>query len=419
MMLLQKHQSSVFISYGKRETIIFIVVSSYCLHMLRNISEVYALVPIALAMIGFLLYFKKNLSDKFGLIVIASYVVIYLFPIVYSFIWYPDESYTIPALRYLYLIPFLLFSTVVLNRLKFLKAVLITYALFIIFGGLSIYYQMLMGPISWFAEASERDGLVRFASLTGSLTAYGTYGGLAIPIIYFLFKNKLCMWSASIIVVTAMLCTLQKAAVVNILLFGSLIFWFASFRKKITVVLQLVVLASALIVLIYQAENPYLSATVENVFRVQEGAARSDVSLVDGLIGRMWDLPSKLYEMYGLTGMLFGVGLVGGSGTLGFPDYPMAHNGIFDLLFIGGVINLLAFVVLWIFVFLKIRRVELLQAEENDVVMALLASKIIMVMFLINLFVSGPNFIHPYGGVIFYSITAFFCMASPKSILRR
>ena len=51
---------------------------------------------------------------------------------------------------------------------------------FYILAAISFPIQYSLGAIDWFAEASERAGSDRFASLTGSLTSYGSSVGVAV-----------------------------------------------------------------------------------------------------------------------------------------------------------------------------------------------------------------------------------------------
>lgn len=397
--------------YVRDYFLISIVVGSYLLHMLRNISEPYAVFPIVISLIGFLFYlFKKAKVDIVGLCVLFVFILPYFLPLIYSFLWYPNESYMIPFARYLYIIPFVIFCIFAISNIYLFVYLLKVFSIFIVLGGLSIFYQIIFGPILWFPDASERKGLVRFSSLVGSLTAYGIFGGLALPIIYFLFENKLIRNVSLVVVLMAMLCTLQKAAIANIVLFFMFLFFSGTLLNKLRIVGFVAFVLPVVIFIFYYLDVSYVVATVDNIFRFREGSGGSDVSFFQSMLDRLWFLPSQLYEMHGSSGMIYGVGMVGGSGTLGFPEYPMAHNGFFDLLFIGGVLNLLVFSVLAAFVLFRLSMLKRFCAHPGFSHDVLKVSIFVYFLLLVNMLFAGPLHVQPYGGVVFYAITVFVCL---------
>lgn len=391
--------------------LISIVAGSYLLHMLRNISELYSVFPIIISGIGCLFYLaRREKIDTIGFGISVVFILTYFLPLIYSYLWYPDESYMIPFARYLYIIPFAVFCIFSITNLYVYVHVLKTFAIFILIGGLSIFYQIVFGPILWFPDASEREGLVRFSSLVGSLTAYGIFGGLALPIIYFLFENKLVRNICLVIVIMAMLCTLQKAAIANIALFVIFLTLSGALLNKLKIIGFVAFVLPAAVFIFYYLDVSYVVATVDNILRLKEGSGDSDVPFFQSILDRLWFLPSQLYEMHGPSGMLYGVGMVGGSGTLGFPEYPMAHNGLFDLLFIGGVLNFLVFSILVLFVLYRLSTLKSICAPQTFPHSVLKVSLFIYILLLINMLFAGPLHVQPYGGVVFYAITIFVCL---------
>lgn len=398
---------------------IFLATGAYLLHTLRNISELYSGIPLLISIVGFLLYsLNRTKVDSVGFYALLLFILSYLLPLTYSYLWYPDESYTISFARYLYMIPFALFCILAIKSTAHYVFLLKVFSFFILLGGFSIFYQIVLGAISWFPEASEREGLVRFSSLAGNLTAYGIFGGLALPIIYFLFDNKMIRYCSLGIVIIAMLCTLQKAAIVNIALFFMLLFFSGAMINKLKIIGFVVFVLPLLIFVFYFLEVSYVVATVDNIFRFKEGSGASDVTFAQSLLDRLWFLPSQLYEMHGSSGLIFGVGMVGGSGTLGFPDYPMAHNGIFDLLFIGGILNLLAFSTLVIFILWRLKNLEKYCIAQSYPHTVIKVSIFIYLLIMVNMLFAGPLHVQPYGGVIFYAVTVFVCLR-PDEIRRQ
>src|SRR5690606_15148779 len=100
---------------------------------------------------------------------------------------------------------------------------------------------IVAGPVWWFAEASQREGLTRYASLVGSLTAYGVYGSFALPIIYFLCRNKYLKVAGLIFVVAGLLVTLQKAAIANLVIFLLLLIITEPWKVKVSVLIGICV----------------------------------------------------------------------------------------------------------------------------------------------------------------------------------
>lgn len=391
--------------------LIAIVAGSYLLHMLRNISELYSAFPIMISGIGCLFYLmRRGKIDILGFGVLLVFILAYFLPLIYSYLWYPDESYMIPFARYLYIIPFAIFCVFAITNINSYVYLLKVFAVFILIGGFSIFYQIIFGPILWFPDASEREGLVRFSSLVGSLTAYGIFGGLALPVIYFLFENKTIRNICLVVIVMAMLCTLQKAAIANIALFVIFLSLSSSLLTKLKIIGFVVFGLPIAIFIFYYLDVSYVVATVDNILRLKEGSGDSDVPFFQSILDRLWFLPSQLYDMHGPSGMLYGVGMVGGSGTLGFPEYPMAHNGLFDLLFIGGILNFLVFAILVIFVLLRLSVLKKICAPQSFPHDVLKVSIFIYVLLLINMLFAGPLHVQPYGGVAFYAITVFICL---------
>ncbi|VVN15920.1 hypothetical protein PS645_04044 [Pseudomonas fluorescens] len=391
--------------------LVTVAAAAYLLHMLRNITELYAVIPLVISATCCLFYLSKKIKvDSTGCCALIIFILIYFLPIFYSFLWYPNESYMVSFGRYLYIIPFVFLCIYAISNIAVFLYLLKLYSAFIVLGGFSIFYQIVFGPISWFPDASEREGLVRFSSLAGSLTAYGIFAGLALPIIYFIFENKFIRLFSLFTVLIAMLCTLQKAAIVNIALFLIFLFLSGAVINKLKIIGFVVFILPIAVFTFYYLDVSYVVATVDNILRLKEGSGASDVSFSQSILDRMWLLPSQLYNLHGLEGMIYGVGMVGGSGTLGFPEYPMAHNGVFDLLFIGGILNLLAFSAMVFFVLFRLKKLKRYCSPYGFPLKVLKVSLFVYLLLLVNMIFAGPLHVQPYGGVMFYAITVFICL---------
>ena len=64
------------------------------------------------------------------------------------------------------------------------------YILFGVIAGISIIYQVFYGPLGFLVDTQIRDGLTRYASTLGSLTAYGGAIGIILIVSIFLNQNK-------------------------------------------------------------------------------------------------------------------------------------------------------------------------------------------------------------------------------------
>lgn len=398
--------------------VVILVISSYCLHLMRNLHVFFSIAPVVFSVLGAFLLFKSRdvfVVDKNGITVVSIFLFISTVSCLYSYFWYPDESYSLALGRYFYMYPFVLFLLFINLNLSAFIFILKVFSCFVLLGGFSIFYQVIFGPVSWFPESSEREGLIRYSSLVGSLTSYGIVGGLTLPIVFFVFKNSIVKWFIVSAIVAAMLFTLQKSAVVNIILFFIYTVLSSSYRYKYFVFFGAFSLLSAMIFISYTLDFSYIVATVDNVFRIRDGVGRSDVTLLQSVRDRLWSLPSVLYNYHGIYGMFFGVGLAGGSGALGMLEYPMSHNGFFDLLFIGGFLNLISFLFVLFFSMYRLyllRRSFLGRFHEG----VKLVNCLVFVYFLLvtNMLFSGVVYFHPYSGIIFYTIIFFVLISIPR-----
>jgi|GEM_PF-2540355 len=402
-----KRINSYSIPIPIRHVFIFLAITLYCFHILRNVYELYAIVPPIFCLFSNIYYILslKRRFDRDGVVILGIFVFISLSPIVYSFFWYPDESYLNPLIRFLYLFPFFAFCVLAIDSRHLICFALKIYSVFIVFSALSLLYQVFFGPISWFTYFSEREGLIRFSSLMGSLTSYGIFSIFCIPVILFIFNNFWLKLTMLFLVVLGCLVSLQKAAIINLIIFSFLCFIFEGKLIKFKII-KIYFFGFFLLLISYILDIKYIVRTVDNVVRLRDGSGKSDVNVYQSIIDRMWELPSNLYATHGWEGMIWGVGLVGGSGTLGFSEYPMSHNGFFDLLFLGGFFYLCAFCFIVLFVFFRIFSFKKIITSDRLSKSAFY----IIILFILNFAFSGAIFYHPYGGIVFYLLISYFCL---------
>lgn len=427
---------------------IVLVTSVFCLHTLREISPAYPLVAWTMAFAGCFLAKRPTDIDRLGLFALASLLAALAYGVAISFVQFPDENYFLAIARLGFIAPYALFVALVIDTRERMRLALKTFALWTVVAGATIIYQNSFGAIDWFAEPSVRAGAIRYASLAGSLTVYGVVGVLALPVIYYMFGNHPFFRGMLIaILLVALLMSLQKAAVINVVLFWAAVAAFSLFsfiRGRPTLPLRhilttvsccccfAILLAGSVVgtqlgVNQSGTERSAIVATIDNVVRLDPSAQNDDVSVVQSVIDRFGYLPLVLFEKYGLTNLLVGVGLVGASGTLGFdgvtciniddvatcvPRYPMAHNGLVELMAIGGLPLLLSF--LAVFSFAACRAIKLhLRYMERRMYVGLI---ILLGLILVNAPFTSGILSQPYmGGIFFASVIP---LLVRKSVLR-
>ncbi len=316
------------------------------LHILRNLQPVYVVVPMIPLALGFACTIASPRRYRFnGLVLIGFFFAASVYPLFPTYLRFSSHDYTVSLARYFYILPILLGALVLAERADRLKIILWIFICLCVLGALSLFYQIATGPVDWFSEPSIRDGLTRYASILGSLTIMGVAGGVALPAVLLLPAPRLLRRVLLIIIVTGMLFTLQKAAIANILIVAGVAAAVQLIRGRLLQVSGLLALSCLALSGAWYFEIDYVVRPIDNILRLNEDGY-SDVPLMQSIIDRIWLLPSKLFDLYGLKGLVFGVGMVAGGGVLGFEEMPMAHNVLFDFLFIGGIPYLLAFLML-------------------------------------------------------------------------
>lgn len=398
----------------------YLVFVLYMFHMVRGVFSVYPLLVLCLCLFvsGWALVRSSTSQvDINGLLLVGCLVVYSLLVIpVISFIRYPEELTATAMARFVFILPVLLLA-LGFSDVQQLRKILKFYVFFLLLCSFSVFYQIKFGAVSWFAEASYRDGLVRYSSLAGSLTILGVAGGLALPFAYFLIDNKIVKYTVLVFIAIGMLVSLQKAAVINLVIFSALVFWSLLCRGKIGLVLLLVSGIASFVALLYYFDVSYAVSVVNNVFRVgATDEVHSDYSISESIVSRLWGLPSVVLDFHGPFSLIFGVGLAGGAGVFGNEEFPMSHNAFLDYLFIGGVPYLLISIIAIGYAvrgcIVCIRCDYSNQAVHRSCLW-------FFVLFLANMpFASGMQF-QPVLGGAFYAILGWYLAVPKKMMVRR
>jgi hypothetical protein len=222
----------------------------------------------------------------------------------------------------------------------------------------SLYYQYLFGPISWFAEYAGRSSTNRYSSLLGSLTVYGGFISVPILVSALIVKNRFLAILLIFLFIVGSFLSLQKMSIASLAMaFGFLLHYQDSkvLSAKFLNILYYVCALLVFFLVIYSIGVSNLPDHLNyyaNVF-TDNASSVGDVSVGQSVAERFSELPFFAINFWGIHNLIFGVGVYGGSGGLGYPEFPMAHNLLFELILIFGLP--LALAIFSFFCFLLIR----------------------------------------------------------------
>ena len=345
---------------------------------LRNISTLYYLFTFSLIFYFFftnvtkLIFFKKDTYPFLILIYFTFFLCgwSYVFSEFYaSFTVGSGEIVNkevsinpligIPRLILMPIISFI-FLCILKEEQEFRFVIKVIFVCFI-FSCLFVFIQIILGPFTWLADSHSRGGYIRYPSLLGSLTVMGSILGYIVIGIFdkAFFRSYLIKFLLFFVVLFATVMSLTKTAIVLILIAFFLLLCI-SFFKSLKAFIQLFfsLLILMIILSLFIINNDYLANYLNTVINFTFGWTpfntenhlindTPNISL-DFIIYRLTWFSSSAIDYYGLSGLIFGVGVIGGAGVMGFPNEPSAHNGIVDLILIGGIVYLLLFLYFYI-----------------------------------------------------------------------
>ncbi|NMM26340.1 MAG: hypothetical protein HHJ12_03380 [Glaciimonas sp.] len=371
--------------------LISLLIWSIFLHLFRNLSVAYIALQVIIIILAVIFYYfnfnilKNDAISLIFLISLCSYVI--LLSIIYD-----DEfgDVAIGLFRFSSLILTFLVALIVLKSEKIDKFWII-FSQFSALCALSLYYQFIFGPIEWFAESSERAGFARYASLAGSLTVYGVLCGMAVISSFFYFRG----WRRVlliIIIVSGGFISLQKAAIANIFLaaIGIAIVERVSVKKLLKN--SLLVISVGTIALWATGLYDIASVGFKSSLGVANDDIQTDVSLWQSALDRLVELPSIVFNFYGFNRLFWGVGVFGGSGSLGYPDLPMMHNAFGDIIAIAGIPVFIAVLFYFLFLLFKACRYFKFITYSNS---QMKVSVLLFFMSFLNMLFASGNFFQP------------------------
>ena len=236
------------------------------------------------------------------------------------------------------------------------------YILFGVIAGVSIIYQVFYGPLGFLVDTQIRDGLTRYASTLGSLTAYGGAIGIILIVNIFLNQNKFLLNFIFIsILALAGIISLSKAGLMNVFIFCLYLLLFSKLEKKYYLFVCAIIASFSCYLFV-----PDIQIYIETAY--QGLRIGSDIYQVQSLetqaIDRLTRAIPKLAE-HSIWNNFFGFGLIGGQGAFGLP-YSISgttHNQFTEFFNIGGIflfVNIISIFVCLMLKLYQLRKTELL-----------------------------------------------------------
>lgn len=228
---------------------------------------------------------------------------------------------------------------------------------FAVIGIFSLVLQYFTGPVSWFAEASDRAGMERFSSFLGSIPTIGAVVPLGILIVLLMPMKPLVRIAMLVILGAGVMASLSKQAASGAVL--AIVLGLLLGREKRLAVVGWVVGGFAVGYVVLDLLDVPLVAQMRNyvtgiLFPDVAGAETMrgyDYTVQESMWLRMTTLPMTSYnwliEHRGPFGLVVGGGcMMLGPSLLRIGDSPYwtAHNNYMDFLLLGGVGYLVVFI---------------------------------------------------------------------------
>ncbi len=308
--------------------------------------------------------------------------------------------------RYAITFPYFLFCYLYRDYNKILiKKMVRLFTIFILISSASILLQIIIGPLPFVEEPYIRAGVMRYASLAGNLNALGTLCGMSFVFLlnsgnnFFNKKEKIIF---ILIILIGSLAGMQKAAVVNVIISILLYIFFINdkkaYKKIVIIIVSMIIVTSGYFIF----RNSEIISIVEKSIRYTL-IGNDEMELISDLLWRLWELPSMVVKSnkMEMIDWIFGIGFPSLAGIMGNPQYRMAHNNYFDLIFSGGIIHF----VIYLYFLLRIVFITF----KNNIVFKnknykeiSYASFIIILLF--NMLIGGATNYQPVNAVIIYFI---------------
>lgn len=376
--------------------------SIYFLHLLRNLSPLYYAL-ILIVGCSLILHACTHRSKSFWMVALAI-----LFVITYV----STLSVTTPfggnpfigLFRLFLLAPFVLyiFSVKPSSTEDYMFWWIVI--LFSCLASLSLVFQLFTGPVSWFAESSfGRAGVNRFSSLAGSLTAYGALLPAPIVASALLAKVRPIKYLIILLLLAGAFISLQKMALgtAGLAIMLIAIRSYRSFTLTKSSLFRGAGYSLAAVLVLSLLYNIFSDAPYFQYFMSLLDPSRDavgDVSMEESIGERLVSLPFAAVNFWArINNDWLGVGVVGAGGGLGYPEFPMPHNIIYETFLVYGfplsvlILGFLSYVAMLAFVNVIKRTSDLV----------FVSSACFLLLLLPSIF-SGGLLYHPVIGLIFW-----------------
>ena len=372
------------------------------MHMLRNLSQIYFVLWAISFSLSIYLILKK--IGEFENRILMFFIIsgLFLLCIILSYNYSKEfGSPIIGIARIGFILPVIYALLFTLDKHNY-QIYVYSWLIYGVLAALSLPIQYLIGPVAWFSESFERVGTQRFGSLAGSLTTFGNISGALLFIAFYLNRKILLMIFVVIILLIGIVASLQKAAIASVLV--SLLTLAIAGKIRIYTIFTI-----TFIIILFSIYGIYFmdfetKNTLLLLFETFSGTADahvvSDVSIYQSLIDRFTYLPMLAFDYYGYHAAIIGVGVFGGSGSLGYPELPHTHNLFGETIMIFGILPAI-FIFTYIVLILRKSLAVLIFSNHYETSVVLAAG--IFINILIPTIFAGALFYHPAGAGIFWA----------------
>jgi hypothetical protein len=257
-----------------------------------------------------------------------------------------------------------------------------------------------------------RGGVMRYSSILGSLTIFGSINGYAFILLFsnIISKNIIIKLIMFLIIVSSTFVSMQKSAAAMMIISFLTLFIFNRIYLKKKIGLKKIIFATLFILCLValiktnltleRYYNANMTVTFgENILFVDSSEVLKDTELTyEAIIARLYGFTLGSINHYGYSSIILGVGLVGGAGTMGMSG-GIAHSTFGDLLMMGGVVYVLLFLMLYAKVQLYLYR-DKLNSLSGTFFMC-------NILLLVNMFATSGATIQPSISIVFWLSVAY------------
>ena len=424
-----------------KNIIAYLLITTILFQFLRNVTSIYFLFLGSLVLLTIIIIifpkfnkiklttiYKIKLTDvnyRYLIFMISLLYIVFLSTInlnkyelsIMQFIVANSKMWIMP------LVPFFLYYLI--SSKEKITYVINIYILFILAASLSIYLQQFLGSGFDFFSVSynkmrmgHENNVTGYASLTGNVTTYGASFYSAIILIFFNKFNYPFLKAFFIaLIMGAAVITMSKTGLLMSIITAMVIFFLSIKFNKLKFLFYLFIIVLFGSIIFY---NYFVAAFITmfvNTFGIE--VANINISTTtqwQAFIPRVTDRVFGVFFIntisnYTVGEIIFGIGMLGAGGLLGF-NSGTSHNTFFDIYLMGGFISLLAF--LYLFFFTQLKLYKLYKKSKDQLLIAFFISNSLLFIIL-NVF-NGAIF-HPAIGMPFWISIIYLMLYSKDKII--